>query len=102
MVAPAVGHGRPVADFDVAMLRFANGRVVGGMGDVHYERDIRLEGVSDLARAEQADLFLHIGDGADFGLQFGFRFLEQPQRLGHGEGANAIVKCPRHRQVVAQ
>ena len=35
-------------------------------------------------------------------LQLGLGFLEQPQRLGHGESADAVVERPRHGQVVAQ
>ena len=72
------------------------------MGDIHDERHVGFERVGDLARAEQADFLLHIGDGADLGLQLGLGFLEQPQRLGDGEGADAVVEGPRHGQVVAQ
>jgi hypothetical protein len=85
MVAAAVRERRAFADFDVAVLRLADGRIIRRVRHVHHQRDVRLERVGNLPRAEQADFLLHVRDGADFGLQLGLRFLEQPQRFGHGE-----------------
>ena len=102
MVAAAVGERRAAADFYVAMLLLADCRVIRGMGHIHHQRDVGLERVGNLARAEKADFLHDVGHGQDFRISFFRSSLQLPQGLRHGEGADAIVKGARHRQVAAQ
>ncbi len=102
MIATAVRERGAFANFNIAVLRLADGRIIRRVRHIHDERDVRLERIRDLPRAQQADFFLHVRDGADFTIQFHLGFFEQPQRLGHGERADAIVKRARHREIAAQ
>ena len=54
----------------LAVLGLADGGVIRRVGNVHHEGDVRLQGIGDLSRAQQADLLLHVGDGADFRRDF--------------------------------
>ena len=73
MVAAAVRERRAFADLDVAVLRLADGRIIRRVRHVHDQRHVRLERIGDLPRAQQADLLLHVGHGADFRVQLAFR-----------------------------
>ncbi len=101
VIASAVGERGTLTHLDVAVLCFADGGVVGGMGDIDDECDVGFERISDLARPEQADLLHDIGDGADLGLE-AFGFTEQAERFSDGEGANSVVEGPGHGEVVAE
>ena len=102
MIAAAVRDRGAGTDLGVAMLRLAHSRIIRRVRDVHDECDVRLERVGDLPRAKQADFLLHVRDGADLGVQFNLRFLQQPQRFGHGEGADAVVERAGHGEITAQ
>ena len=102
MIAAAAREGRTAAEPHVAVLRFADRRAIGGVSHIHDHGHVGFEGIGDLADAQQADLLLHVGDGADLRREFGFLFFEQPQGLSHGKRANAIVEGARDDQVVAQ
>ena len=52
--------------------------------------------------SEQADLFLHVGHGADFDIQLLNQGFEQPERLGDCEGSDAVVEGARDSQIAAQ
>ena len=58
VIAAAMGQGRAVANFHVAVLLLVDGGIIGGVGHVDDQRDVRLERVGDLPGAEQADFFL--------------------------------------------
>src|SRR6202035_735605 len=53
-------------------------------------------------RAEQAHLFLNVGNRTNCRLEFAFRPAQQAQGFGDSEGADAIIKRARHSKVVAQ
>ena len=69
MIAAAVRDRRAVADLHVAVLRLADRRIIRRVRHIHDQRDVRLERIGDLPRAEQADFLLHVRDGANFGVQ---------------------------------
>ena len=43
VIAVAVGDGGAFADLDVAVLAFVDGGIVGRVGDVHHQRDVRVQ-----------------------------------------------------------
>ena len=102
VIAPAMGDARAFADSHIAMLRLIYAGIIRGVGDIHDEGDARLEGISNLAGAEQTDFLLHIGNGANFGVEFSFGFLQEAQRFSHGESADTVVKGPRDGEVVTE
>ena len=55
-----------------------------------------------MPRAEAANLLHHVRDGADLRLEFLPAFFQNAQGFDHSEGADAIVKGTRDRQVTAQ
>ena len=102
MVAVAVGDSRPLAHLDVAVLPLVHCRVVGRVSDVHHQRDIGVQRVRNLPRAEEADFLHRVGDDAHLRVELDSAGLEQAQRLSHSPSAYAVVERPRHDEVVAQ
>ena len=43
MIANSVRQGRPASHFHVAMLLAVDGGIIGGVGDVHHQRDVRFK-----------------------------------------------------------
>jgi hypothetical protein len=81
---------------------FADGGIIRGVRHIHHERDVRLQRIRNLPRAEQTDFLLHIRYGTNLGVELRAGFLQQTQRFGHRKGADAIVKRASHCKIAAQ
>ena len=60
VIRSAVREGRSLAQFNVAVLRLVHRRIIRGVGNIDDERDVGMQRVGNLSRAEAADLLLDV------------------------------------------
>src|SRR6476469_8522515 len=100
MHAAAAQHGRPLAQLDVPVLLLAGARVVGGVGHVDRDRDVRSRRVAGGVGAQEAGL---LADRGDAGQRGGAGLLAvQANGLGGHERPAAIVSGARGDAPVGQ
>jgi hypothetical protein len=102
VVRAAVSQGRPLADLHVTVLGLADGRVICRVSHIDHHGHVGLEGVGNLPGAQAADFLHDVRHDTNLSIEFAPGFTEQTQRLGHREGADAIVERPGHSEVVAK
>ena len=97
------GQDRPTSEPDISVLLLVHARMVGGVGDVHDDPDIRIQAVGTGARSTCRHVPDFLLDG---GCRHGMRqatFLTSPsERIQHDDGAHPVVDRPRREKVVGK